>query len=912
MQDSPLEVEALAALGIAVLENGDVTRANETLARVHELSLLAHDARADAYDLYLSGAIRYRVGDADGAAGAFHSAIAIWDPLHEKSGVAEATLYLAAIDALMSRIDGALADARNALSLFKSLDDKRGEAHALTILGNIQTRLGRKQEALNMYEQARSLLSGSGDSLNEKTLLFGMARTYSDLGDTDGALNFYSSALDKSKKLADTYGVAIAERGIGQSYLARGDPQKAMLHLTNALNSFRQVSNVRFEAVVLMDIGSIEEALGNRSKALESFLQTVEKSRLLRDQRIEAIALLGVGHVYETTGEFNQALEYHQQSLKLSGDTGNSFSRLAALYRIAQCFEKLGRFEEALARTEASIEAIEEFRSGVANFELRTSYFASMRQQYELLIDLLMRLKRANVNVPDEVIALEASERSRARTLLDNIGETRVSITKGVDPTQLEREASLQTMLDAAVERYTQMRTTNPTAPTLQQLSNQVQQLTNEYQELQGQIRLQSPRYAALVQPEPLKLNQIQNEILDGNSLLLEYSLGEENTYLWAVTRDEFSSYVLPKRSEIDKKVRRLRELMAARVALPNEKPANFQARIKAAEAEYPQAAAELSRILLGPVAEKLGTKRLVIVGEGVLQYLPFAALPTPQTAESASPVPLVAEHEIVNLPSASTLAVIRREAPLRGTPDRTLAVFADPVFEAQDSRVRRPARITGGRNTSAAPVAQALRGSDAVGPRIDFPRLPSTRQEAEAILAMVPEDRRLAALGFNATKAAAMNPALKRYRIVHFATHTVLDDDHPDLSSLVLSLVDEKGNPQSGFLRLRDMYNLNLSAELVVLSACETALGKEVKGEGLMSMVRGFMYSGTPRVLASLWKVDDEATAELMKEFYRQLLESGLAPAAALRQAQITQMQKKSRQSPYYWAGFQLQGEWN
>jgi CHAT domain-containing protein len=208
--------------------------------------------------------------------------------------------------------------------------------------------------------------------------------------------------------------------------------------------------------------------------------------------------------------------------------------------------------------------------------------------------------------------------------------------------------------------------------------------------------------------------------------------------------------------------------------------------------------------------------------------------------------------------------------------------------------------------------LTQVLRGSDAVGTRFDLPRLPSTKQEAEAILAMVPEDRRMAALGFSATKAAAMNPDLKRYRIVHFATHTILNDDHPDLSSLVLSLVDEKGSPQSGFLRLRDMYNLQLSAELVVLSACDTALGKEVKGEGLMSMVRGFMYSGTPRVLASLWKVDDEATAELMKEFYKNLLHSGMTPAASLRQAQITQMQKKTRQAPYYWAGFQLQGEWN
>jgi CHAT domain-containing protein len=169
-----------------------------------------------------------------------------------------------------------------------------------------------------------------------------------------------------------------------------------------------------------------------------------------------------------------------------------------------------------------------------------------------------------------------------------------------------------------------------------------------------------------------------------------------------------------------------------------------------------------------------------------------------------------------------------------------------------------------------------------------------------------------MSAYDFTANREKALSPELSRYRIVHFATHGITNDQEPELSGLVLSLVDQRGKPQDGLLRLRDIYNLQLAAELVVLSACDTALGKEVKGEGLMSMVRGFMYSGTPRVLASLWKVDDEATAELMKEFYKHLLQEGMTPAAALRQAQITQMQKKSRQSPYYWAGFQLQGEWN
>jgi CHAT domain-containing protein len=367
----------------------------------------------------------------------------------------------------------------------------------------------------------------------------------------------------------------------------------------------------------------------------------------------------------------------------------------------------------------------------------------------------------------------------------------------------------------------------------------------------------------------------------------------------------------------------RIRELMIARSALAGEK--DFQVRVNAAEAEFPRAAAELSQMLLGPVSDKLGSRRLVFVAEGALQYLPFGALPAPQTvqASTSTPLPLVEEHEIVNLPSASTLAVIRREAPLRSKPDRTLAIFADPVFDKTDTRVKavkgvsstaklKPAS-TSPQAKPATSLSRSIRqaGVGKIGAGIDLPRLPSTQIEADTILLMVPENSRLVALGFQATKAAAMNPDLKRYRIVHFATHTRLNDEYPDLSSLVLSLVDERGNPQDGNLRLRDMYNLSLSAELVVLSACETALGKEVKGEGLISMVRGFMYSGTPRVLASLWKVDDQATAELMKEFYGQIFEHNLSPAAALRQAQIAQRRKKSRQAPYYWAGFQLQGDW-
>jgi len=189
--------------------------------------------------------------------------------------------------------------------------------------------------------------------------------------------------------------------------------------------------------------------------------------------------------------------------------------------------------------------------------------------------------------------------------------------------------------------------------------------------------------------------------------------------------------------------------------------------------------------------------------------------------------------------------------------------------------------------------------------------RLLFSRDEAKAILSLTPQQSNLEALDFLANRKLAMSDELSRYRMVHFSTHGLLDSRHPELSGLVLSLVDEAGRPQEGFLRLHEIYRLRLNADLVVLSACQTGLGKEVRGEGLIGLVRGFMYAGAPRVMASMWEVDDAATTELMKSFYKGVLQEKLTPAAALRAAQIEMLKKSHWQSPYYWGAFVLQGEW-
>jgi CHAT domain-containing protein len=333
--------------------------------------------------------------------------------------------------------------------------------------------------------------------------------------------------------------------------------------------------------------------------------------------------------------------------------------------------------------------------------------------------------------------------------------------------------------------------------------------------------------------------------------------------------------------------------------------------------------------MLLGPVAAQLGKKRLVIVADGALQYVPFAALPAPSPGNDeernsgAEPQPLIVEHEIISLPSASTLATLRREMAGRKPAEKSLAILADPVFADDDTRVSRDVEKAGAKKKTRSADSdqtdigflQITRSGEEMGVtggEAGFGRLLSTRREAAAISALVPERERMQALDFEASRTTALRPELGEYRIVHFATHGLLNNIHPELSGIVLSLVDKAGQQQDGFLRLQDIYNLKLSAELVVLSACQTGLGKEVRGEGLIGLTRGFMYAGAPRIVASLWKVDDRATSELMKRFYQGMLgPERVSPAGALRQAQLSIWREKQWRAPYYWAAFVLQGEW-
>jgi CHAT domain-containing protein len=596
---------------------------------------------------------------------------------------------------------------------------------------------------------------------------------------------------------------------------------------------------------------------------------------------------------------------------------------------------------------EESLAIAESLRTGVVSMESRAGFLASVQSSYQLYTDLLMRQHQAEPTKGFDALAVEVSERQRARSLLDLLTEARTDISQGVDPALLERERVLGRQLNDKAQRLTQATKTEQTTALKQEIS----QLENDYERAQADIRKASPHYAALIQPQPLKLKEIQQQ-LDPDTLLLEYALGEERSYLWAITKDSLTSYELPEGEQIKQSALQVSELLTARsTSKRGESALQRGERIAQAEAKLPSAAQQLSQTLLAPVAAQLGNKRLVIVADGALQYIPVAMLPEPEKGRqgegekgrrgdgqaggnrssrrvAASPrrpfalTPLIVGHEIVSLPSASALAIQRAELAGRQPAPKMLAVIADPVFDRSDIRFTVPLNDTSEKtqrqdiafNNERTLEHLAEQSDDKTGVttrRLVIPRLPFTRQEADLLIALTPKTSSFRAIDFQASRATVLNGELGQYRYVHFATHGLLDSERPGLSSLVLSMVDAQGKPQDGFLRANDIYNLKLPAELVVLSACQTGLGKDIKGEGLVGLTRGFMYAGAARVVVSLWSVNDKATADLMAKFYEKMLKQGERPAAALRAAQVEMWRQKQWQSPYYWAAFTMQGEW-
>jgi CHAT domain-containing protein/Tfp pilus assembly protein PilF len=924
------EAQTLNNIGEVYWSLGESQKAMEKYNEALPILQTVGNRRWEANTLNDIGLVYDSLGEKQRALEKYNEALPIWRAVGDRSGEANTLNNIGIVYDSLGEKQKALEKYNEALPILQEIGDRRWEANIHNNIGLASDSLGEKQKALEKYNEALPLWRVVGDRRGEAITLNNIGLVYRSLGEMQKALEKYNEALPIKREVGDRRGEAVTLNNIGQVYLSLGEPQKAMEKYNEALPIRRTVGDRRGEADTLNNIGTVYLSLGEPQKAMEKYNEALPLKRAVGDRRGEAVTLSSIGTVYRSRGEPQKAMEKYNEALPILQAVGDLNQEATVLLEIARVEQERGNLTQARQTIEQAIGLIESLRTNIAGQELRSSYFANRQGFFESYIEVLMQMHKQNPAAAFDAVALAVSERARARSLLELLKESRADIRQGVDGSLLDRERSLQQRLNAGAAAQVRLLNRKHSPEQADAAAKEIAAITTEYDEIQTQIRARSPRYAALTQPSPLTLTDIQQQVLDPDTLLLEYSLGDNASYLFVVSQTSITSHQLPKRAEIEAATRRVRELLTARQPQSGDTEVKYRARVKEAREDYWKQAAELSRVLLGPAASRLGRKRLAIVADGALQYIPFAALPAPSPGNDdgrnfgAEPQPLFVEHEIVSLPSASTLATLRRETVGRKPAEKSLAVLADPVFTDDDTRVRRSVGKAGAKEktgsadsdeTDIVSLQMTRSGQETGVIRAEggFGRLLSTRREAAAISALVPERERMQALDFQASRKTALRPELGQYRIVHFATHGLLNSEHPQLSGLVLSLVDERGQPQDGFLQHHEIFNLRLPAELVVLSACQTGLGKEIKGEGLIGLTRGFMYAGTPRVVASLWKVDDLATSELMKRFYQGMLgPERLSPAGALRQAQLSIWKQNQWRAPFYWAAFVLQGEWN
>jgi CHAT domain-containing protein/tetratricopeptide (TPR) repeat protein len=739
-----------------------------------------------------------------------------------------------------------------AASLWRELREPYEEGVALYGLALAHRNLGEHEESLHVLERVITLMRRTGDAHGFVMAQSGLGWTHLYLANYDTAASHFRQAL-LHRSFADHRGTAGNLFGLGWTSLLLDKPQEALATFTRALRLRKLAADRRGEALTLVGLAAALDRLARWKEAAETASRALEIHETFPDRYGQADALTVKAWALLHDGQASQALALFVKATDVRRALEDAAGEAAALHGEAAATRSMGDSRASLDLADRALALVESVRAQRTDRDLRAAYFASVQGLYELCIDLLLDQHRTTGNPDAARRAFQVSERARARSLLDSM------------PVRGDAPGNAQT-----VERGSAPAGTDGVSSGI----------------------------------EPLSLEEVQRA-LDVDTSMLAYATGASRSVVWLIGHDEFSTYQLPPVMDIERAARSLltkitRSPSTSGVAAMGAHGAGSMATIAV------QARA-LARLVLPDDLVRRARRRIVVVPSGPLQVVPFGILPT-SVGTAGNDRILLDDHEVVTLPSASIIRGLRR-ADWDAQRRKTVAVFADPVLQADDARV-------GDARKSIVLVSNApSRSTQQVLPKEvgHLPRLFATRWEAEEIGRLVPPADRMMALDFRASRSTLERLDLSTYQILHFGTHAIVDLRRPERSGLVLSVVDERGHPVDGFIRAREIFGWRLKADLVVLSGCRTGLGREIRGEGLMALSRGFLAAGASRLVMSLWPVDDKATAELMAHFYRHMLSpEHLTPSAALRAAKLEMRRQPRWRAPYFWAGFLLQGDWN
>ena len=767
-----------------------------------------------------------------------------------------------------------------ALEILRRVGDRVGEATALNNLGLVAAGAGRPFEALEHYHAALDLWRQEEILRQQAVTLSNIGEIYTSIHEIDRARDFLHQAREIQQGIGDRRGQAITLNNLALTAERADLPDEAASLYQKALELFGVVGDAVGEARTLDNLGRLHQLRGKPQEAEPAHRRALEIAQRNNDRHGEARALSNLGWLVAESDP-QKALELQRKADELFSRLDAQRGRTRALHGAATALLRLGRLEEAQVEIERALAQVEDLQARMSSRALRRSFFATQRDLYAFAHDLAIERHRSDPTGGHRRRAFDIGQRARARGFLEALDD--LGLRRDIAPTLLAEEQLLKSRINEAQRQQMVAISNKATTTELAPLARRLRELLSDLDRLQTRIRIQvaeESRWSG-----PLSQEEIQ-QLIDPGTLLLHYELGPERSFLWVLSRTAVELFELPSGPEIEGLARRFHHALGARERRLGQHPLR-------------RMSWELGRMLLGPLGPRLEQQRLVIVGEGALHLVPFAALRLEPLGS-----PLIDRHEVVFVPSASALSALRapRSDPtFRGE----LAVVADPVFTATDPRwVGR----VGGEDQPSIPADTE---PETLGLGEGLQRLAASGNEARAILEFFPPDRRLALIGLAADREAILGGALDGFRILHFATHGLLNPEHPELSGLMLSMVGDSGRPRDGFLDQHEILDLSLDAELVVLSACRTALGREIPGEGIAGLPRAFLYAGARGVVVSLWAVDDAATAELMTRFYRHHIELGDSPAASLRAAQRSLASETRWRAPVFWAGFVLQGDW-
>ena len=871
--------QALFAEALRLLEQA--RSIHEGLGNVHDLATVVNNF----------GYTYYNKGELERARGYFERSAALFDSAGDWGNEVQPLGNIAALDADAGRLTSAIATFERILALLPpgKLLDRRSAA--LDNLGTAYLWRGDAEQALQTFASSLALQRELGKGHDEGRSLRRIGEAYYTLGELDLASQYLQQALPIAERTNDGRNQEGTLRNLGNVAFLEHDYSGALAFHRRALEiSSSTYDRAHLQLLVAKDL----VALGRAADAKASAAEAEKIARSMGSDALLAGALNAAGRAQSLAGDPATAMASLERAAATFDRMGLHAERAEALHGLSIAARAAGRADAALDYGEKALRELELMRLRVADPALRAFFVSTRRDYFESQIDLLMA--RAGTSgtreAADDARALQVSERGRARMIADLLQEAAIDLR---DDSSGALQVKQRTLYDELADRRRQRDLVLERAGAGEHVSADLERIVAELAARENDLNLVeierrrgNPKYAKLTAPATLTAAQIQ-AALGPDTVLLQYALGTNTSWVWAVTGERVVAAQLADRATIEAAAQR------ALARLKTHAPDSSGSAAPSAEL------AELAALVIAPVAAHLDRSRVVLALDGALQFVPFAVLPV--RGADGSTVPLLAEHEIVEIPSMSALALAAHEPAL--APRKTLAVFADPVLDASDPRFgpARPAALV------AAVGRQGVAERSSVG--VNLGRLLSTGYEGEAIAALVPDERRLVARGFAASRDAVLHSDLREFRYIHFATHGLVDSRYPGLSALVLSQFDERGQPKDGFLRLNDIYNLKLGADLVVLSACDTALGREVRGEGLIGLTQGFMSAGARALVASLWQVPDRATADLMRQFYGYMLDERMKPAAALRKAQLWTASQRRWSDPYFWGGFVLVGDW-